>query len=151
MYDVSGRDMIKVQQLLTYAYKEHGVEPEHRNELAVKVHHPIVCALRRFFAKAREISGKGRPSNKLRIALQSVLGAVCKAPEYAVIGLASVARALELGQTGSKRLEARNDHMTRFLDEGILESLYSDRSKIRSDKIGAERLEWLVTDCWCCD
>eukprot|EP00965_Chrysotila_dentata_P139831 4622949-Pleurochrysis_carterae.AAC.1 len=41
--------------------------------------------------------------------------------------------------------------MTRFLDEGILKGLYSDRSKIRSDKVGAERLEWLVTDCWCCD
>eukprot|EP00965_Chrysotila_dentata_P167114 5518702-Pleurochrysis_carterae.AAC.1 len=65
--------------------------------------------------------------------------------------MASVARALELGQTGRKRLQARNDHMTRFLDEGILEGLYSDRSKIRSDKVGADRLEWLVTDCWCCD
>eukprot|EP00965_Chrysotila_dentata_P061911 2051126-Pleurochrysis_carterae.AAC.1 len=62
--------MVKVQQLLTYAYKEHGLEPKHSNEQTVKVHHAIVCALRRFvFAKARDISGKGRPSNKLRIAL----------------------------------------------------------------------------------
>eukprot|EP00965_Chrysotila_dentata_P170087 5613955-Pleurochrysis_carterae.AAC.1 len=61
--------------------------------------------------------------------------------------MASVARALELGQTGRKRLEARDDHMTRFLDEGILEGLYSNRSKICSDKVGADRLGWLVTDC----
>eukprot|EP00965_Chrysotila_dentata_P193759 6175947-Pleurochrysis_carterae.AAC.1 len=65
--------------------------------------------------------------------------------------MASVSRALELGQKGRKRLEARNDHTTRFLEEGILEGLYSDRSKIRSDKVGAERLEWLVTDYWYCD
>eukprot|EP00965_Chrysotila_dentata_P162322 5360685-Pleurochrysis_carterae.AAC.1 len=41
LHDVSGRNMIKVQQLLTYAYKEQGLEPEHRNEQAVNVHHAI--------------------------------------------------------------------------------------------------------------
>eukprot|EP00965_Chrysotila_dentata_P242659 6204979-Pleurochrysis_carterae.AAC.10 len=83
--------MLKVQQLLAYAYKEHCLEPKHRNEKAVKVHYAMVCALRRFFAKARDISSEGRPTNKLRIALQSVFGAFCKAPEYAEIGMASVA------------------------------------------------------------
>eukprot|EP00965_Chrysotila_dentata_P056755 1883466-Pleurochrysis_carterae.AAC.1 len=75
LYETAGHDMLRVQQLLSHAYKDHGLQPENENERAIKVHQAIIFALRRFFEGTRSATPKGRPPNNLRIALECVLSA----------------------------------------------------------------------------
>eukprot|EP00965_Chrysotila_dentata_P075624 2497582-Pleurochrysis_carterae.AAC.1 len=69
-------------------------------------------ALRQWLGKVKALIGKkgGRPPQKLRIALQCVLGAIAsKAPELANpnVSMGSVADVLDLGRHDKRRLEER--------------------------------------------
>eukprot|EP00965_Chrysotila_dentata_P065703 2177098-Pleurochrysis_carterae.AAC.1 len=65
--------------------------------------------------------------------------------------MGSVAAVLHLGRHDKRRLEERAELIHLFLDDGLLEALYDDRGKIRSDKVPQERIDWLVNNCWCSD
>eukprot|EP00965_Chrysotila_dentata_P112429 3716649-Pleurochrysis_carterae.AAC.1 len=68
----------------------------------------------------------------------------------AKVSMASVARAIGLGQTEKKRLEAQGQVVYQFLDEGHVEALYNDEGgSIRSDKVSHLKINWLLEECWC--
>eukprot|EP00965_Chrysotila_dentata_P036807 1224571-Pleurochrysis_carterae.AAC.1 len=71
------------------------------------MHLAIVMALRQWLGKVKALIGKkgGRPTQKLRIALQCVLGAIAKALELANVSMGSVAAVLDLGWHDKRRLE----------------------------------------------
>eukprot|EP00965_Chrysotila_dentata_P236714 6201485-Pleurochrysis_carterae.AAC.1 len=112
LYETAQYDLSKARQLLDYAHRKHKISPDTDNSKAIQMHHAI----------------------KLRIALQCVLGAIAKTLELSNVSMGSVAAVLNLGRHVKRRLEQRAEQMHLFLDEELLEALYDDRGKIRSDK-----------------
>lgn len=148
---VVGNDVKKAQQLFQYASKKLTTVATAEEQKLTKVHNAIVESLRAWFTKAREVQGNGRPSNKLRKALQAVITAISTAPELGAVSMASVANAVNLAAGGANQLQARKIAADSFLDEGLLESLFDDRCKRRNDGISAEQIEWLIEHCWLSD
>ena len=114
-----------------------------------EVTHDIIASLAEFFTKARWEQCWGRPCNKLRQAMQSVLlTAIGRAPELGGVSMARVSALVNLGSHGPQHLKQGAERAEVFLDTGLVEYLFDDRCKQRSDAIPEEQIEWLVEHCW---
>jgi hypothetical protein len=142
---------MKARQLLSYAQRKFGVHTEVADQRLVSVNTAIVAALAEWMDRVRAEIGDGRPCNKIRQAFQAVLTAIARAPELASVSMSAVADAVHLGSHGVEQLHARLPFSHKFLDEGVLEALFDPRCKVRSDAVPAEKINWIVYDCWCSD